>query len=284
MSWVDWDARRDPSAAARVHRAARRAAPRPPGVPPAPVLPGPAAERRQQRLGDIAWFTPDGTRDERRRTGTRATPSPSAVFLNGERDRRARPARRSRSSTTRSCCSSTPTTRTVDFTAAAGRVRRVVVGALDTATTARGPRTAATPSARRRRRGPAALDPRAEAAARADATSALTAATRRRHRPSPRRPRATAAGPAGRQRPGARPATPGRSARRRGGPGATAPAGLPRPAPPTGCRCAPGFGFDDAAARAVPRRRSASRTCTCRRSCRRRPARSTATTSWTTAG
>ena len=84
--------------------AAGRAAPRPPGVPPPPLLPG-RGRRRAARasVGDIAWFTPDGDADARATTGTDGYARSVAVFLNGERDPGAGQARRADRSTTRSC-------------------------------------------------------------------------------------------------------------------------------------------------------------------------------------
>ena len=76
ISWFDWDARRP--RAARVHAPAHRAAPRAPGVPPPPLVPGPADPRRRHALPDIAWFTPDGERDDRRGLGRRRRASRSA--------------------------------------------------------------------------------------------------------------------------------------------------------------------------------------------------------------
>ena len=60
ISWFDWE--HADQRAARVHARARGAAPRPPGVPPARLVPGPADPPRQAApaLPDIAWFTPDG--------------------------------------------------------------------------------------------------------------------------------------------------------------------------------------------------------------------------------
>ncbi len=94
ISWVDWkldewraaSCSRSPSALVALRQ-------RPPGVPPAPVLP----RRRRRRaassdLGDIAWFTPAGRRCSPR-TGQNGYARAVMVFLNGERIARTRQAR-----------------------------------------------------------------------------------------------------------------------------------------------------------------------------------------------
>ena len=53
--WLDWTLDAGAAPAARVHAAADRAAPRAPGVPPARLLPGPAAPR-QRGVKDIVWL------------------------------------------------------------------------------------------------------------------------------------------------------------------------------------------------------------------------------------
>ena len=110
ISWFDWDARRRPAVAARVHQAADRAAPRAPGLPAPPVparhrasrargcptCGGSALDGRRMTRDDWQDGAADGARDVPQRRG----------------DRHAGTARASASSTTRSCCCSTPTTRT----------------------------------------------------------------------------------------------------------------------------------------------------------------------------
>ena len=163
-------------------------------------------------------------------------------------------------------------------------------------TTARGPRTAATPS----RPGDvvvvlAALDARAEAAARARRdvrAHGRRDAGRRRAVASPAPPGGATAAAAARGRrhaaralePAAAPAGPPRRPTR--GPRVRRPRRSPAAsrAPPTGVQVRPGSGSTPSRAVATTSRRSASRTCTCRRSWRPAPGRSTGTTSSTTPG
>ena len=79
-------ARRRPEAADRLHRALARAAPRPPGVPPPPVLPGQRRPRRSRRIGTSPGSAVGEQMDERLAERLRptvwpcsstATPSPS---------------------------------------------------------------------------------------------------------------------------------------------------------------------------------------------------------------
>ena len=58
ISWVDWSQAAAEQETAAVHRDAGRPAPRPPGVPQAPVLPRPGP--RSAEKGDIVWLTPAG--------------------------------------------------------------------------------------------------------------------------------------------------------------------------------------------------------------------------------
>ena len=56
ISWFDWDATSTNVDLLELHPPADRAAPRAPGVPPPPLLPGPADPRRG--VSDIGWFAP----------------------------------------------------------------------------------------------------------------------------------------------------------------------------------------------------------------------------------
>ena len=122
ISWFDWDLGDEGQRAARRSRkrliALRQRAP---GVPP-PALPRRRRDGASSGLPDVWWFRPDGRRDDAARLGAAATAARSALFLNGEEIADRDAARRARSRTTRSCCCSTPTTRTSTFTAA--RTRR----------------------------------------------------------------------------------------------------------------------------------------------------------------
>ena len=75
LSWIDWDD--DPRArgADRVHRAARRAAPRAPGLPPPAVLPGPPDPRLEHRRHRLAAAR--RAAHDRPRTGPPGWPAPS---------------------------------------------------------------------------------------------------------------------------------------------------------------------------------------------------------------
>ena len=98
ISWVDWDARRRRRGPARVHPAAGRSCAREhPVFRRRRFFAGHAEPRRRERLGDIAWFQPDGAHDGRARTGATATPSALMVFLNGDAHPRAATPAASRS-------------------------------------------------------------------------------------------------------------------------------------------------------------------------------------------
>ena len=82
ISWLDWGLARRRAGPAAVHRDAGRPAPRPPGVPAAPVLPRPAAGPGGEK-GDIVWLTPAG--EEMTEADWAASYAKSlAVFLNGD--------------------------------------------------------------------------------------------------------------------------------------------------------------------------------------------------------
>ena len=91
-------------------RAADRAAPRAPGLPADEVLRG----HRRALLPDVWWMRPDGRRMTRRdwdNTESRAI----GVFLNGDELDAETPSAGRRCATSRSCCSSTRTSRTSTF-------------------------------------------------------------------------------------------------------------------------------------------------------------------------
>ena len=93
ISWYDWD-NVDTDLLAWTRRC--RPAAGPPCVPPAAVLPGPAAAPARtptRPRPSIGWFRPDGHLDDRLRLGGRATPSRSAVLFNGSSPTERRPAR-----------------------------------------------------------------------------------------------------------------------------------------------------------------------------------------------
>ena len=216
---------------AGLHPAADRAAAEPPGVPPPALLPGRAGPRGRATVGDIAWFTPGGEEmtDEDWAAGFAKS---LTVFLNGDAHPRAGPARPAGSSTTRSCCCSTPAR--ADWsspsrppgTASSGSV------VLDTA-----------PARRSGRPGqPAASPPPRRAAARPGDTIDVLQPARCQ----------------------------------------VLPACLSRPPRPTGCSCTPGSASPTPPPRRLPGRARRHPRATCRRSCRPRPARRTATTSSTT--
>ena len=70
ITWMDWDARRRRPAGVRQDGV--RAAGRPPGVPPTPVLQRqPVGRRGAAGLPDISWFTPGRLGDDRRGLGLR---------------------------------------------------------------------------------------------------------------------------------------------------------------------------------------------------------------------
>ena len=90
VSWLDWGHGRRRAGPAAVHRDAGRPAPRPPGVPQAPVLPRPGPGRREgrHRLAD-----PGRRGDDRRGLG-RQLRQVAGGLPQRRRDQRARPARR----------------------------------------------------------------------------------------------------------------------------------------------------------------------------------------------
>ena len=116
ISWFDWEpARGATRELLEFTKQADRAAPRAPGVPPPPV-PARAPTTEGSGLPDVWWFRPDGAPHDQERLGRRRRAARLGMFLNGEEiasPGRARPADRS---TSRSCCCSTPTTRTSTFT------------------------------------------------------------------------------------------------------------------------------------------------------------------------
>ena len=83
ISWFDWELRRGSEDAARVHAAADRAAPRAPGVPPAPV-PARARDRGLRPARRAGGSGPTARRMTRATTGTTPARTCSAMFLNGE--------------------------------------------------------------------------------------------------------------------------------------------------------------------------------------------------------
>ena len=105
ISWFDWSDVDD--GLLEFTRALIRFRREHPGLPPPPLVPGPAASRHG--LSDIGWFKPDGERDDRRGLGDRLRQVDRRV---PERRRDPDPRRRaaSASSTTASTCSSTRTT------------------------------------------------------------------------------------------------------------------------------------------------------------------------------
>ena len=82
-------------------------------------------EHEGSGLPDAWWFRPDGHKMTAQGLGARRR-HVLGMFLNGEEIPRPRPARRARSSTTRSCCCSTPTTRTCTFTLPVRALRRAL--------------------------------------------------------------------------------------------------------------------------------------------------------------
>ena len=226
------------------------AAPRAPGVPPPPLLRRHGRPRRRRRPGDIAWFTPDGEHMDDADWGD-GDAKPVVVFLNGDaisEPDRARRADRRRLVPAR--CS-TPTTSRSTSCCRRGVRRGVGRGARHRdgdGAASRAKSIAVDPRAASARRGGVRASPDAECSVAARSIVVLSAAQAGR---SDRARRVTV-----------------RPARR-----------------PTGCSSTPEFGFDDAARRAAATwRPRASRTSTCRRSCRPRPARRTGTTSSTTTG
>ena len=118
LSWMDWSLCETNADLLDVHQEGDRAAQGPPGVPAAPVLRRASRSAPATQVRDIAWLTPageemtaedwDAASASASRCSSTARPSPNRT-----------PAANA-SSTTRSCCASTPTTRTLDFVAAAG--------------------------------------------------------------------------------------------------------------------------------------------------------------------
>ena len=90
ISWVDWEQGRRRAGPAAVHRDAGRPAPRPSGVPQAPVLPRPGPGRRE---GRHRLAHPGRGGDDRRGLGRQLRQVARRVPQRGG-DQRARPARR----------------------------------------------------------------------------------------------------------------------------------------------------------------------------------------------
>ncbi len=112
LSWLDWGLAADRAGHAAVHRDAGGPAPRPPGVPQAPVLPRPGPRRRagRHRLAHPGRRGDDGLGLGRQlRQVARSVPQRGA--------RSASPTRAAgRSATPGSCCSSTRTATRITFT------------------------------------------------------------------------------------------------------------------------------------------------------------------------
>ena len=109
LSWMDWSTVRDQRRPAGVHPQGDRAAQEAPGVPSPPVLRGQADPHRRpgprHRLAD-----PGGHGDDAARTGVRASTSAWRCSSTARPSRHPTNAANA-SSTTRSCCASTHTTR-----------------------------------------------------------------------------------------------------------------------------------------------------------------------------
>ena len=101
LSWIDWTAAREHEVLTEFTAPAGRAAPRPPGVPPAAVLPGPPDPRLQRRRHRLA--APGRPAHDRAGLDRRPPPDRSRSSSTAGASRTATRSA-SGSSTTRSCC------------------------------------------------------------------------------------------------------------------------------------------------------------------------------------
>ena len=229
LSWVDWDLDDGTAGAARVHPAAGRAAPRPPGVPPAPLLRRGGRRGGHERGRRHRLVHPGGSQMDADETGRTATPGRSRCSSTATRipepDKRGQPILDDSF-----LLIFNAHYEDLDFT-----LPRTDGGRGRHATTAPGPPTAAAPrttrsSCRGPRRRALRRAPRADRAARRTPAPPARARRSGRRVSSRRREAAAAQRP---QLPPPRPALPeGEPAVTRG----TVPACTVRPRP-TGCSC-----------------------------------------------